>query len=102
MDAARQNSLRAGLTWERFYQYTPFQTAQYVRAWIKTREDETEIAMLAAFHTANLTLYVNDPEKFPSSFEEWFSKGKPKKPQTEEEASAAILFWARNNGLKEL
>lgn len=73
----------------------------YVRAWAKNRTETVDTHMLAAYHNAALSLYVNDPSKFPETFKEWYDKGKPPKQQTEAEGRAAILLWARKNGLED-
>lgn len=92
-------ALRAGLTLEQFYSCTPFEVGCYVRAWIKNKEDETEERAILAYQNAFLSMYVNDPSKLPT-YEEWRGV-REIKVQTEEEASAAILIWARKNGLEE-
>jgi hypothetical protein len=99
VDAGREAFLRSGGKLEDFYQYTPFQTSIQIRAWIKNRDDEIEAKLLQAYHTAQLSL--TDPKHFPETFRVWFDGMKPKKPQTAREASAAILMWARKNGLKD-
>ncbi len=101
VSASRELAFRAGLTWEQFYSYTPFQVTMIVKAWSKNRSEIVDTHMLAAYHNAALSLYVNDPRGFPETFKEWYDKGKPPKPQTEAEASSAILLWARKNGLKD-
>jgi hypothetical protein len=63
--------------------------------------------MLAAYQNAALSLYVNEPKSFPRSFEEWIDKEKIEKErlakvQTNEEFGAALLKWARINGMEEV
>lgn len=89
--------LRAGLSLEEFHALTPYQSSLHIRAWVKNRKDDQLGQMLAAYHNAWLGMV--DPQKFPS-FEE-FSGRKIRKKQTGDEASAAILIWARKNGLKD-
>jgi hypothetical protein len=72
-----------------------------LRAWAKNRTENVDTHMLAAYHNAGLSLYVNDPRGFPETFKQWYDKSKPPKQQTEAESRAAILLWARKNGLKD-
>jgi len=89
--------LRAGLSLAEFHALTPYQASLHIRAFVASRKDEQTAQMLAAYHNAWLGMV--DPAKFPS-FEE-FSGLKIKKKQTQDEASAAILIWARRNGLED-
>jgi hypothetical protein len=93
--AARELALQSGLSWELFYQYTPYQTTIITRAWAKQKRLDSRNLMIAAYHNANLSLYTNDPKLFPPTFEDWYGGGKKKSNvQSKEEFGASLMLWA--------